>query len=316
MNKRNSDVLVIGAGMSGLVAALAAARRGRKVTVLSRGVGALAIGSGCVDILGYVNGQAVSGHPLDAIGSLPAAHPYRLLGRDRVAEACSFLEEVCAAQGLPLLPMKNGNRLVPSIMGTLKPSGLCPASADGDLLLKARKVAVVTIGGLRDCQPNLIIKQFRRYPALKGIDFTEVVLSSPLGKTHRNMTALDLARYVDRPEGVFWLADALKKACGRQDLILLPPVCGVRHFLWKKLVGLLDCPVVEMLSIPPGVSGLRLRTCLLNALRELDVTLLENTTVIRADIEGGHCRGVITSGLDHEHFYAADQIIVATGCFM
>ena len=51
MNKRNSDVLVIGAGMSGLVAALAAARRGRKVTVLSRGVGALAIGSGCVDVL-------------------------------------------------------------------------------------------------------------------------------------------------------------------------------------------------------------------------------------------------------------------------
>ena len=279
MNKRNSDVLVIGAGMSGLVAALAAARRGRKVTVLSRGVGALAIGSGCVDVLGYVNGQAVSGHPLDAIESLPEAHPYRLLGRNRVAEACSFLEEICAAQGLSLLPIKESNRLVPSIMGTLKPSGLCPASADGDLLLKAKRVAVVTIEGLRDCQPNLIIKQFRRYPALRSIEFTEVVLPSPLGKTHRNITALDLARYVDRPEGVFWLADALKKACGRQDLILLPPVCGVRNFLWKKLVELLDCPVVEMLSIPPGVSGLRLRTCLLNALRELDVTLLENTTV-------------------------------------
>lgn len=93
-------------------------------------------------------------------------------------------------------------------------------------------------------------------------------------------------------------------------------MCGVRNFLWKKLVELLDCPVVEMLSIPPGVSGLRLRTCLLNALRELDVTLLENTTVIRADVADGHCRGVITSGLDHEHVYAADQIIVATGGFM
>lgn len=162
-----------------------------------------------------------------------------------------------------------------------------PASADGDLLLKAKRVAVVTIEGLRDCQPNLIIKQFRRYPALRSIEFTEVVLPSPLGKTHRNITALDLAHYVDRPEGVFWLADALKKACGRQDLILLPPVCGVRNFLWKKLVELLDCPVVEMLSIPPGVSGLRLRTCLLNALRELDVTLLENTTVIRADVADG-----------------------------
>ena len=118
------------------------------------------------------------------------------------------------------------------------------------------------------------------------------------------------------PKGSSGWPDALKKAGGRQDLILLPPVCGVRNFLWKKLVELLDCPVVEMLSIPPGVSGLRLRTCLLNALRELDVTLLENTTVIRADVADGHCRGVITSGLDHEHVYAADQIIVATGGFM
>lgn len=316
MNKRNSDVLVIGAGMSGLVAALAAARRGRKVTVLSRGVGALAIGSGCVDILGYVDGKIVTGHPLDAIASLPQSHPYRLLGRERVAEACTFLQDVCTAQGLPLLPLKEGNRLVPSIMGTLKPSGLCPASADGDQMLHARKVAVVTFVGLRDCQPNLLISQLRRYPALQDISFTEVVLPSPLGRTHRNITALDLARYMDQPEGLTWLADSLRKACGRQDLILLPPVCGVRHFLWKKLVQQLGCPVVEMLSIPPGVSGLRLRTCLLKALRELDVTLLENTTVIRADVENGHCCAVITSGLDHEHSYAADQIIVATGGFM
>lgn len=316
MNKRNSDVLVIGSGMSGLVAALAAAKRGRKVTILSRGVGALAIGSGCVDILGYVDGQPVTSHPLDALEALPAVHPYRLLGRDRVAAACGFLEDVCAAHGMPLLPMKEGNRLVPSIMGTLKPSGLCPASADGDKLLQAQKVAVATIAGLRDCQPNLIIKQLRRYPALKAIDFTEIVLPSPLGKTHRNITALDLARHVDRPEGLSWLADALKAIAARQDLILLPTVCGVRHFLWKRLEGLLGCPVVEMLSIPPGVSGLRLRACLLDALRGLDVTLLENTTVIRALVEDEHCRGVITAGLDHEHSYHADQIIVATGGFM
>ena len=56
MNKRNSDVLVIGAGMSGLVAALAAARRGRKVTVLSRGVGALAMGRPIDDVIKAVRG--------------------------------------------------------------------------------------------------------------------------------------------------------------------------------------------------------------------------------------------------------------------
>lgn len=52
----NYDVIVVGAGFSGLIAAVRARERGRKVLVLARGHGLLALSSGCIDILGYLPG--------------------------------------------------------------------------------------------------------------------------------------------------------------------------------------------------------------------------------------------------------------------
>ena len=53
---RTTDILVVGSGMAGLMAAIVASGQGKRVTLLSRGCGSLNIGSGCVDVLGYVNG--------------------------------------------------------------------------------------------------------------------------------------------------------------------------------------------------------------------------------------------------------------------
>lgn len=56
---RHSDVLVVGAGMAGLMAAVTAAKSGASVSVLSEGAGVISIGSGAVDFLGYVNGKKI-----------------------------------------------------------------------------------------------------------------------------------------------------------------------------------------------------------------------------------------------------------------
>lgn len=47
--QRATEVLVVGAGMAGLCAALAAAQAGSRVELLSNGVGSLAISGGSVD---------------------------------------------------------------------------------------------------------------------------------------------------------------------------------------------------------------------------------------------------------------------------
>ena len=84
--QRATEVLVVGAGMVGLCAALAAAQVGSRVELLSNGVGSLAISGGSVDLLGAVGGDSVD-LPWAAMAMLPPEHPYRLLGRERVAAA-------------------------------------------------------------------------------------------------------------------------------------------------------------------------------------------------------------------------------------
>ena len=47
------DVVVIGAGLAGLAAAIKAADAGLSVTLVTKGVGGIQLGTGTVDILGY-----------------------------------------------------------------------------------------------------------------------------------------------------------------------------------------------------------------------------------------------------------------------
>ena len=152
---RTTDILVVGSGMAGLMAAIVASGQGKRVTLLSRGCGSLNIGSGCVDVLGYVNGQPVEGQPLEALDSLPERHPYRLVGKEGVEEALKTLCAVSARHGAPLEAAANGNRRVPTILGTLKPTCLTLPSCRGELLEEAQRTAFVLTpdreAALRDC---------------------------------------------------------------------------------------------------------------------------------------------------------------------
>jgi len=47
------DVVIIGAGMAGLVAAARTASRGKKTLLIAKGEGVLPLTSGCIDFWGY-----------------------------------------------------------------------------------------------------------------------------------------------------------------------------------------------------------------------------------------------------------------------
>ena len=304
--------------MAGLMAAIVACSRGKRVTLLSRGCGSLSIGSGCVDVLGYANGRPVEGNPLDALDALPERHPYRLVGRDGVAQALALLRDVCARHGAPLESSAGGNRRVPTILGTLKPTWLTLPSGRGELLEKAGSALVVSVDGLKDSHPALATAQLRRYPHLAGISWHEAHLENPIPGAHRNLSPLDIARYVESPEGVSWLTAGLRKAlrAAPADVVLLPPVCGLGDAAWQAVSAAVPVPLIEMPTLPPGVGGLRLYTALKDELREHDVDMVENARITGADCDGRRCAALVAETACGLRRFAARAFVMATGGFM
>ncbi|MBO4301403.1 MAG: FAD-binding protein, partial [Desulfovibrio sp.] len=141
MNKF-ADVLVVGSGMAGLMAALTAAREGCAVKLLSSGMGSLAISGGTIDLLGYVDGR-MADDPWHTMNRLPESHPYRLLGEDTVRAAMYFLRDILREHGWPMGVFETEgcehNTCVPTIMGTLRPTWLLPPGMNAHALKTARR---------------------------------------------------------------------------------------------------------------------------------------------------------------------------------
>ena len=316
---RTVDVLVAGSGMAGLVAALTAASQGKRVRMLTTGMGSLAISGGNVDILAYAGGRYVS-DPWAGMALLPAEHPYRLMGVECVRESLTFFQRQVKTWQWPMQAASTAtgqacNVQIPTIMGTLKPTHLLPAGVNITALNEARRVLVLSVEGLRDCRPALVVSQLRRYSAWADRELAQLTVPSPLGEAHRSATALDFARLMDKPQSRQWLLEALKSRAGSCDLVLLPPICGskARPDAWQAVEEAAGCPVVEMLSIPPGVGGLRLRDALLRALREYDFELFENTRVLGAETAGKKCTALVAEASGQERRHEASTFVLATG---
>ncbi len=342
MGSLKKHVVVVGMGMAGLMAACGARAKGHRVTLLGTGAGALSIGGACVDVLGYMRHndgvRAVRNNPVEASAHLPTSHPYRLLGKEAVHEGLEALQEIVHGQGLTLhcgaqaaetYDAHAHNVLVPTMMGTLKPTYLCSASHHAHNLLgasrspdEASRIAVITVDAIRDCHPALVVQGLQQYALFKQAHFTTASIPWPKGKAHRPLSPLDVARFVDTEAGRTWLVAELLLLAHDVDAILIPPILGVRESAWHSVQERLQRPVVEMVTMPPGVGGLRVFTALMRSLRqgghESDVHVVENATVTHAEMEGEgtqgrRCTALLAKGEGPVRRYVADAFIVATG---
>lgn len=316
---RTTDIIVVGSGLAGLMAAWAATKAGKSVKVISEGMGCLAISPGCVDVLGYDSAGQRLENPFDGFAGLGADHPYSILGKDLVVAALEEYKSVLASKGLV---MRNGqadgkdvNTLMPTIMGTLKPTWLVPENVDASALFTANKILVVGVHGFRDCRPALIVSQLLRYPELAAKEFGSCVLPEPFKEHGRSLNALDLAHAVDRDKGREWLLEQLRGRGRGYDLALLPPMLGSRPTspVRRQIADVLGCPFIEMLSVPPGVTGMRVREALAGTLVECGVEFYENAQVTRAEVLDGRCVRLALASSGREIFQEAGAFVIATG---
>lgn len=313
---QKADTIVVGGGLAGLTAALVAARQGQKVTLISRGAGALAISTSAIDVLGRTTKGLVSGSTLSHIDELPDGHPYRLLGADRLLEAFGFLSRLAAVDGWKYrdFGLNSDNTFVPSFIGTLKATGFVPRSMDAASAGKAKRILVCGVDGVRDCMPSLPAEVFATRPQFEGVEFSSAILDSPVHSGYRALTALDVARACDGSGFEVLLADLARKARG-YDAVFLPPVLGTLpgDEKWVRACDAAGCPVVEMAAIPPGVTGMRLGHLFNEALRREGVTCVENTLIKGCEMENGRMTAVLSSNTDGVRRFEADRFIVATG---
>ena len=143
----NYDVVVIGAGLSGLMAALASAERGKKTVVVARGLGIITIFTGAIDVLGYYPGDAKDPleSPIKGIEEIigkGSNHPYARVGIDFVKEGITSFLNATKDGGVEYVGDTSHNFLVPTAVGTIKPTSLLSSTmAAGEVLSRRRPLS-------------------------------------------------------------------------------------------------------------------------------------------------------------------------------
>lgn len=100
------DLVVIGAGLSGLMAAYTAAQAGLKTKVISRGLGSMHWGAGTIDVLGYDSDHVEEPveKPLQQVQNLikrNRAHPYARLSSGQLSSSLDDFLKLTEEVGLP-----------------------------------------------------------------------------------------------------------------------------------------------------------------------------------------------------------------------
>ncbi len=148
------DVLVIGGGLAGATAALAAAERDVQVRLVSYKQSTLRNASGLIDVLGYTPaGDGPLVDPFEALETLPEGHPYERVGSEVVRDALSFFDDIAgdAYAG----SHTDANALVPTHGGTVKPTARYPTSTAAGLASDDRDTLLVGFETLPDFEAPL-----------------------------------------------------------------------------------------------------------------------------------------------------------------
>jgi glycerol-3-phosphate dehydrogenase subunit B len=307
------DVVVIGAGLAGLTAALRLAEEGRRVLVVAKGVGGTHLAPATIDVLGYAGGQVAS--PAASLPEFAAAHPEHPYGRVSVETIRSsvawFTERL---DELGYRGRLEENFLLPTAVGVAKPTTLVPETmAAGDLRAGGRFV-FVGLRGLKDFYPAYLADNLRA--ALPRVSTRAVELAPSLG-VERDVGTLGFARRFEQQEFRDHVVRELGQLLVPGEIVGFPAVLGLRHArdVWQELESRLRHAVFEVPTLPPSVGGIRVFESLTAALRREGAQVVLGSTVTGAEHNGRRLDGVVAQTAARPRTYRAYAFVLASGGF-
>lgn len=280
---REFDVVVIGCGATGLMSAYELARKNVSVLVVSMGLGATAMSSGTIDLMGYFPSGAVTENPMDAVGEVAEKypqHPYGVLGGGFEADSNerrknavlgvkkALLEFLSMKVGVRYVGDLNKNVFVTNPLGTLKPTALYQISMKNGILenISDKSIHIIGFKGYQDFNASFYAKSlayFAKILKIKLKDVKSTVVSLPTFENKHNILAINMARLLEKENYLNSFAKTIINNLkgNHADIIGFPAVLGLENTenIIKKLEEQLGSQVFEIPSLPPSVPGLRLQ---------------------------------------------------------
>lgn len=310
------DVIIIGAGLAGLMAAYHAARAGARVKIVAKGLGATHWHAGTIDVLGYYPTSATPvTRPLDTVRDLTRAqpqHPYALAANaldDALRDFVALTHEL----GLPYEGATNAgeNLWLPSPVGAARPTFLAPRAQLAGDLHRAEPMLIVGFRGLRDFYPTLIAENLSKQGHPARAEFLPLDLIS----ARRDVSTVQLATALDDDARVEQLAAALQKIVRAGERVGLPVILGLdaHATTFERLQARVGAPIFEIPTLPPSVPGIRLTNALRNRLRQMNVRIEINADVMGFHAEGDRVRWIESEASGRPLRHRAEKFVLATG---
>jgi glycerol-3-phosphate dehydrogenase subunit B len=301
------DLIIIGMGLSGLMAAKTAAEAGQKVLIVGKGMGALCLFSNTIDVLGQVPktmkmeeglSQWIKDHP---------EHPYSKVGPERIEESfSSFLSLFPSPYSFQAIG--NTNSFLPTGAGTLRPTYLVPTTMIEAASLDGGHTLIAGFEGFKDFYALYVADQLK----CRGIN-----LQLP-GLIYRERTATALARLMEEQSFRENIGKEIKKHLQGETRVGFPALLGMHDPVQVKeeLEERVGTKVFEIPILPPSIPGKRIFDRFKEWLIRKGVTFLLGYPVSKAILTGKRGQAVEVLHPPVVTSYSADRFILAAGRFM
>jgi glycerol-3-phosphate dehydrogenase subunit B len=292
------DVVVVGGGVSGFMAALTLSGQGFKIALISKGDPVCCLSTGCVDVM------AGEGDPWEKIGDLPKGHPYLKAGDEALRDGLLSFLQVMAAQGLPYVGSLAENRPIITPIGTVKHTCLVPVTMAEADLSPGEAIHVVSFKGIKDFYPSYITNRIR------NSTFSVFDAGVP--------TTLGIAARFEDEDFLKGFISWLQGVENPHDRIAVPAVLGLSNSvkIMGRIAEAMGKKVFEIPTLPPSIPGMRLFRALKGAFQAKGGHLYWGKGVSSIECQGSEIEAVTLATSGRSARVQGRAFILATGSFV